>query len=58
MTITLPTWAVWLLGTIVVLIVASIAGKSRGDYDFVSGLLGFGVIAGWVLFALGYWIAS
>ena len=54
----IPTWVFWVLGIIAVLVVAGVVGKRRGDYDFMSPLLGFGVILIAIAFGIGYLIAT
>jgi hypothetical protein len=54
----IPTWLIWAIGIIAVLIVANVVGKSRGDYDFVSPLLGLGVILVAIAFGVGYLIGT
>jgi len=53
----IPTWVFWIIGSIVVVVIATIVGRKTGDYDFVSPILGAGVVIVGIAFALGYWMA-
>ena len=50
----IPTWLIWVLGIVAVLVIANVVGKSQGAYDFVSPLLGLGVILISIAFVVGY----
>lgn len=52
MSITLPEWSLWLIGTLIVLAIAS-RFKSSGQWDFVTPLFGCAIVLGWALFVFG-----
>ncbi len=54
----IPTWFFWIVGIVVMLAIATWAGRSRGAYDFVSPLLSIGLILVGIAFGIGYLIAS
>jgi hypothetical protein len=56
MTMFIPSWVFWLFGTFCVLALSIFFGRSQGDYDFVSPLIGFAIILIAVAFAVGYLI--
>jgi hypothetical protein len=43
---------------LIILVIAGKAGKSKGDYDFVSPLVGVGVILLGICFIVGYIFCS
>lgn len=54
----IPDWALWILGLFLWLTITAYVGQSRGNYDFVSPLLGAGVFFIGIAFGIGYWIAT
>lgn len=57
-TMYVPTWVFWAGGILFWLGLTAYAGRNRGDYDFVSPLLGAAVFFIGLAFVIGYLIGG
>jgi hypothetical protein len=52
----IPSWALWVVFVIAVVLLANHVGKQESDYDFVSPFMFVVVIFVGIAFAVGYWL--
>lgn len=54
----IPEWVLWSGGIVLWLGLTAFAGRSRGDYDFFSPLLGAAIFFIGIAFGVGYLIGA